>query len=214
MNNLAIISEITDNINSLNEKIDTTDKNTAKAFSYLYSVVTTIQSELDKSSKDEDIGNISKKIIDIDLSNSSLIKKMDTLESNYTYTETSLNTKVNNIITINENLNNTIKILENKINLLENIINSYDKVSGDYIFVEKSIIKKSTFFERLKYAFSLIFKKKKFEDEINRIETKTKEINNEKEKIKKENEEKRIKEEEEKKKQARDKIKNILKKQI
>lgn len=209
MNNLSLISEITDNINSLNEKIDTTDKNSAKAFAYLYSVVTDIQQKIETDSKNEDVGNISKKLIEIDLTNSDLVKKMNNLETNYSYTSTELTTQVNNVIETKDSLLLTINHLETKVNELYKIIDTYDKVSADYIFVEKAKIK-SSFFERLKYAFSFLFKKKKFEEEINRVETKTKEINEEKIRLKREAEEREKQLEEEKKKKSRDKIKNIL----
>lgn len=212
MNNLAIISEITDNINSLNQKIEKSDENTVKVFSYLYSIVSDVANKvnsIDTNIKSEDVGNISKKILELDLSNSEIKNKVTNVISKTDKTYSELTTNIDLLNSKDSSIQDELDSLKTKVDELEKILNTYEKISGDYIIIEKKVIR-SSFFSRLKYAFSLLFKSKKIEERLDSIESTTKEINTRKAEEEREKKLAELRLEEERKKKSRDKIKNIL----
>lgn len=212
MNNLAIISEITDNINSLNQKIEKSDENTVKVFSYLYSIVSDVANKvnsIDTNIKSEDVGNISKKILELDLSNSEIKNKVTNVISKTDKTYSELTTNIDLLNSKDYSIQDELDSLKTKVDELEKILNTYEKISGDYIIIEKKVIR-SSFFSRLKYAFSLLFKSKKIEERLDSIESNTKEINTRKDEEEREKKLAELRLEEERKKKSRDKIKNIL----
>ena len=169
MNNLAIISEITDNINSLNKKIEKSDENTVKIFSYLYSIVSDVSNKvnsIDTNIKSEDVGNISKKILELDLSNTEIKNKVTNIISTTDKTYSELALIVEDLNKKDISIESELTSLKSKVKELEKILTNYERISGDYIIVEKKVIR-SSFFTRLKYAFALLFKRKKIEERLN-----------------------------------------------
>ena len=83
MNNLTLISEINDNINSLEAKIEKVDKNTTTVFAYLYNSFSELKNQFDNvdlSVSSDDINLLNKKMLQLDVNSSNILENQKNID--------------------------------------------------------------------------------------------------------------------------------------
>lgn len=213
MNNLTLISEINENINSLEAKIDKVDKNSTTIFAYLYNSFSELKNQIDNADlnvSSNDINMLNKKVIQLDLDSSTILENQKNIDSKMVTLNSYVSTNVNTIIADNNSISDRLYVIENRLTNIEKILNDYQLISSDYFIVNKAKLR-TPFFTKIRNFFFQLFHKKKILEDLNNVETNTNIINErkEKERIDKIVKEQQLKEETKKKKIEQ--IKNLLK---